>query len=108
MTEPILLGLLLLALAGWSLFIVLYARALLSIANAFKVMHQIDAHFDKRINDVLDRARANTAKTKPTVPDGRASAQETRTQINNELSSVFGAPLIPIDEQPDPLEVVDA
>lgn len=109
MTEAVLLGLLLLALAGWSAFVVLICRALLPMVNAFKVSHQIDAHFDKRINDVLDRARANTKK--PVVPDGKPSSQA--AQIQEELRNVFGPPLIPtaiLDEQPDAdgIEVVQA
>jgi hypothetical protein len=111
MTEAILLGLLILALAAWSACIILFARSILPLANAFRVMHEVDKRFDERINAVLDRARANTKK--PVIPEGKPSAQAQAQQIQDNLTGMFGgAPLIAPEifgEQPEAdLEVVDA
>lgn len=114
MIEPILLGLVILALAGWSATVILFARSTLPLANAFKVLHTVDDLFDKRINAVLDGARAS--KAKPVVPDGKVKEfkgdEDPRAAWKGEVQQMFGPqPLIAPDfgEQPDSdLEVVQA
>lgn len=112
MNEAILLALLILALAGWSACLVLFARSLLPMANAFKVLHVVDKTFDDRINAVLDRARANTKK--PVIPGDKPQAQAP-TPFINPLADMFpGAgplisPAMGLEDQPDSdLEMVQA
>lgn len=101
MIEAILAGLLVLALLGWSACLVLFARATLPMANAFRVLLEVDHKFDQRINATLDRYRANTKKVeipagKPQMPAGLPA--------NPMVFAPNAPPLIPNfmhEEQPD-------
>jgi hypothetical protein len=109
LTEAILIGFLILALAGWSAFVVLVCRSILPMINGFKVAHEIDKRFDDRVEALLDRARANTAKKQPVIPNDKPQA----TQVNP-LVELFGpgpliSPSMGLEEQPDSsLEIMDA
>jgi hypothetical protein len=96
------------ALVGWTATNALLSRGLLPMANAFRVLIEVDHKIDQRINAVLDRARANTKR--PEVPSGKPEAPKP-PPFNPAVFSSAGPPLIPNymeSEQPDSLESADA
>lgn len=84
-----------LALAGWSVFLVMFTRAQLPSANALGILQKVDQAMDERIKRLLTSIEAKRRPAVQSVPSQPNAAQE-------ELRNIFGGnPVAPIGEQPD-------
>lgn len=94
-------------LCGWTACLVLVARSLLPMANSIGTLNKVDALIDDRIMRTVQRIqeRMRPKVEVPPIP----SSQQPQNAAEAALKDLFGgAPLEPMDEQPDAegLEVV--
>jgi hypothetical protein len=102
-------GIALASLLTLAVFVVQYARALLPLANALKVIHAVDALVDDRIARTFERVRARRERTPGAQPSSVPPGVPERA---NPLAEVFGPGPLFLPDQPDAdderLEVVQA
>jgi hypothetical protein len=93
-----------LALAGWTATLVFLSKALLPLANAFKVQVGIDEFVNKQLTTLLDR-RDQIEQRKKMASKPPEPKEQPVSEAEREIQRLFG-PQPFVAEQPDALEVV--
>lgn len=92
----------LLALAGWAGTLFVLTKALMPQANALNVLQKVDTLIDGRIRSVVERVQQRQGKLPDPKTIGTRVVDNPDDAAASAIRDVFGgAPLMPLDEQPD-------
>lgn len=93
-------------LGGWAVTLFITTRAWVPNANAFGILEKLANRQDEQIRATLERiqSRRGIAPAPRQLPPQKAPHEQAMEQISRALG---GAPLEPLEEQPDPDESVD-